>query len=363
MKKLLILLIAGLPLWTMAQIDRPEWCESTARNLFYPDDEYLVGYSAGHVEKGETVDKALARMTTAAQADAAQKLQVHVESSTFDVICNVQRRTHNEMSEEMRSLFDREITTHTVADLPNLRTLVWNDRKGTEAAVLVYTLRSDFVRYYDRQIENLLGKMENARDIALEQERQGRKLKGCNTATEALALCPDVEQAQSLSALADRNATLESLQLPRYTAAVKQLNDIVVRLRHATAIVVRCKALLEGNSYALLDSEVRGGLSTQGCHFTSDSLEADWVIDINAEVIDTRQPTGSRLCFAYVDGTLKVTNAATGRKVFEGRLSSLGEGHADGFKGGDIACNKAARLAYSDAAQAIVNKIIKQVQE
>lgn len=364
MKRLLAISIALLPLFVaVAQTPKPDWCDAESRRFLYPDADYFVGYSSGFARQGESFDAATARIKTDAQGDAAQRIQVHVQSSSFDHVQSLQRQTAQDFDEEIQTLFRKQTQTHASIEIPNLQAMTWNDPTSGEVAVLVYTKRRDFVRFYDRQIESLLGRMEVGLENAQQQEQQGAQIKGRATAEETLKLCPEVEYAQRMVALADVNATMEDLQMPRYTSLAKQLAAAINRMRHATAFYINCNATtIDDKKFTLLDREVRGLLAEKGCQFTNDRETADWVIDIEAEVINTEHKEGMAF-FAYVDGTLTVQNGTTGQKILEDRLSTLEPDHYDGIKGGDFKAEKAARIAYHNAASIVAKAILKLVQE
>lgn len=363
MKKSSIIILLLLPLMVIvAQTSKPDWCDPDSRRFLYPDAEYFVGFESGFARQGESIADATDRIKTQAQGDAAQRIQVHVQSSLVDNVQSIQRQTARGFDEEIQTLFSKQTSTHTSIEIPNLQSMTWNNLQTGEVAVLVYTRRRDFVRFYDRQIESLLGKMESGIENAVQQEQQGQQIKGRTTAEKTLKLCPEVEYAQRMMALGDANATMNDLQMPRYTALVKKLIEAINRMRHATSFYITCKATINEKNYPMLEREVRGKLSEKGCHFTNDTETVDWLIDIDAEVINTAHMEGMPY-FAYVDGTLKVQNGKTQQNVAEDRLSNLERGHYDGIKGGDFSAERAARIAYSDAARIIAEYILKLIQE
>lgn len=362
MKKILFLSLLILPVVVAAQVPKPDWYDADSRQFLYPDADYFVGFSSGFAREGEGIETATARFKTEAQGDAAQRIQVYVQSASVDKVQSIQRQTAQDFNEEILTLFNRQTKTHASIEIPNLQVMTWSDPRSREVAVMVYTRRRDFVRFYDRQVESLLGRMEAGLESALQQEQQGSQIKGRATAEETLQLSPDVEYAQRMVALADANTTMEDLQMPRYTTLVKQLAAAVNRMRHATAFYINCHATIDDKEFSLFDREVRGLLADKGCHFTNDRKAADWVIDIDAEVINTEHKEGMAY-FAYVDGTLSVTNGTTGRRVFENRLSTLEPNHYDGIKGGDFKVDKAARQAYHKASQIVADAILRLVQE
>lgn len=358
MRRLIAICLALLPLLASAQSERPEWYDANSRQVIYPDFDYFVGFASGFAKSGESFEKATARIKTEAQGDAAQHIQVRVQSATVDAVQSAQVRTAQSFDEVIRSNFKRITNTYSDLEIPNLQAKTWYDSKSREVAVVVYVKRRDFMRYYDRQIESLLGKLETALETVRQQEQQGAQIKGRATAEEALTICPQVEYAQRMVALADPEASLEDLQMPRYTELVKQLAAAINRLRHATAFYIDCT----GTAYKLFDKEIRGLLSAKGCQFTDDREAADWVVDIDAGVINTIHNDGMPY-FVFVDGTLTVQNGKTGKKLLEGRLSTLEPNHYDGIKGGDFSTDKAERVAYRETARIVADAVLKLVQE
>lgn len=362
MRRQALLLLLLLPSTLFAQGPRPDWCDASNRRLSYPDKTYFVGYAMGERQQGENTSDALARLENAARADAAKHIEVKVESTTLDQMKSIQQESRNGLDEDIQRFFIQENYSSTTMQIANLQVLSWYNPEGNEVAALAYVKKRDFARYHDRQIESLLGKMESAIETLGKQEQQGQKIKAVKTAENALHMCPEVEYSQRMMALADPETTTEDLQMPRYTELVKQLGATISRLKHATAFFINCQGTLDGKSYTLFDKEVRGLLAEKGCHFTDNRKDADWIVEIDASVINTSHRDGMPW-FAFVDGTLSITNGTTGQKVFDDRLSTLEEGNYDGIKGGDFNASKASRIAYSNAARVAADAVLKLVQE
>lgn len=362
MKRALVLCLALLPLLAAAQAQKPEWIDAGQRRGLYPDATFFTGFASGFVRQDETVEAATARLKADAQGDAAQRIEVYVQSEALNSVQSVQHKTAEGLDEDIKRMFSKQTYASSSMEIPNLQVLTWCDPTTREAAVMVYTKRRDFMRYYDRQIESLLGRMEAALDNVAQLESQGAQMKGRAAAEEALELSPQVEYAQRMVAIADAEASLEDLQMTRYTELLKRLAATIARLRHATTFYVRCDATIGGSAYAMLDKEVRGLLAARGCNFTDEAEGADWRIVAEAGVINTQHMDGMPY-FVYVDGTLTVENGATGKRVLEDRLSQLEPGHPDGIKGGEYKPDKAARIAYSETARIVAEAVMRILQE
>lgn len=362
MRKLLLIPFLTLPLMPWAQGQRPEWCDAGFRSLAYPDKSYFTGYATGQRNNGESLADALARTENAARADAARHIEVRVESSSLSRVESLQTEGRNALDETVQTYFSQQNHSSSDIQIANLQVLSWHSDDDTEVAAIAFVKRRDFTRYHDRQIEATLGKMESALESIAQQEQQGAKLKAVATAEEALRLCPDVEYSQRMLALADSEVTDNDLQTERYTTTMRNLASAIVRLRHATAFYIDCRATISGTDYSLFDKELRGLLAEQGCHFIDDRKDADWVVSIDASVINISHREGMAY-FVYVDGSIAIQNGTTGQTVVDGRLSTLSDGYHDGIKGGDFNAEKAARIAYSNAAKVAAKAILGIIQD
>ena len=360
MKRLSILLWLILSYMLCAQTPKPDWCDVESRRIAYPENSFFTGFAIDHRQSGESIGDALARVENSARADAATHIEVKVVSNTLAQVESLQQEGRNGLDESISSYFSQQNISSTSIQIANLQVITWHSSDNNEVAALAYVKKRDFARYHDRQIESLIGKMESAMENISNQELQGQKIKAVKTAEDALLLCKDVEYSQRMVVLADPEATPDDLQMPRYTAAVKMLANSITRLKHATAYFIDCKATIDGKNYLAFDKEIRGMLAEKGCHFTNTRENADWIIEIDASVTNTSHREGMPH-FSYVDGSIMMTNVATNQKILEDRLSSLKEGNNDGIKGGDFSAEKAAHIAYHNAAIIIAESIIKNV--
>lgn len=360
MRKLVFLLLL-VPVLLHAQGDKPDWCDANNRRLAYPDKTYFTGFAMGQRNQGESIGDAVARIENNARADASKHIEVRIESATLDQMESLQNEGRNGLDENIQRYFSQKSLATTSIQVANLQVVSWHSLDGNEVVAMAYVKKRDFARYHDRQIESFLGKMESALEDIANQEQQGQKIKAVSTAEEALLMCPSVEYSQRMVALADPEATTEDLQMSRYTNAVRNLATAITRLKHATAFYILCTASLDGKNYPLFDKEVRGVLSNKGCHFVDNRDDADWIIEIDASVVNTSHREGMPF-FAFIDGTLAIANGATGEKVLDDRLSSLEADNHDGIKGGDFNAEKAGRIAYRNAAQIVANAILNLIQ-
>lgn len=338
----------------------PDWWEVDDRKMHYPPSLWHTGFVVGEQHAEETLDMAFARLKDEARAEAASSIRMSIEKNM--VLSNRSKliQTTTQFDEQVTEVL--ESTTHTSVEMeiPGLHIEAWQDPKTKEIGAFAYVSHRELLRKTEKQITITLTRIEMAMDGISQKVEAGQKIKAREMAEQAMGMFPEVEQAQKLLQALDDDE--EALALDETRTLQQRLSATIEQLRHATAFYIHCQATIGDNAYALLDKEVRGLLAERGCNFTDDRQSADWIIDIDASVINTTRPQGLA-CFAYVDGTLTVKNGTTGKVLLDGRLSVLEDGHYDGIKGGDFGEERAARIAYHNAADIIANSILKLVQE
>jgi len=352
----LLLLFAG----SMNSQTPPDWWEAAGRKMHYPATEWHTGFVVGEQQSGETLDKAFARLKDEARVEAASSIRMTVEKNMVSSNRSELMQTTTQFDERVTEVFESTTRMHVEMEIPGLHIEAWQHPKSKEIAAFAYVSHRELLRKTEKQITVTLTKIEMALDGIGQMVEAGQKIKAREAAEQTLGLFAEVEQAQTLLlALTDDE---EALALNETHVLQQRLLAAIEQLRHATAFYIHCQASLDGKPYTLLDKEVRGLLSEKGCHFTDERESADWIIDINADVINTEHREGMAY-FAYVDGDLSVHKGSSGQRVFEDRLSTLEGSHHDGIKGGDFKPEKAARIAYHDAARIIAETILKLIQE
>lgn len=338
----------------------PDWWDANSRKLHYPPSEWHTGFALDKQQDDETLDMALSRLKDEARVEAASNIRVSVEKNMVSSSRSELMQTTTQFDERITEVFVSTTSMKVEMEIPGLHIEAWQNPETKEIGAFAYVSHRELLRKTEKQITVTLTKIEMALDNISQMVEAGQKVKAFKTAEQALGLFAEVEQAQKLLlALTDDD---DALALDETHTLQQRLLTSIEQLRHATAYYINCRATIGDNAYTLFDKEVRGLLAEKGCNFIDEQQYADWVIDIDASVINTTHPNGST-CFAYVDGTLTVRKGATGKVLLDGRLSTLEEGHYDGIKGGDFGDERAARIAYHNAASIIANAILKLVQE
>lgn len=358
-RRLLFALLACASCCAQAQVP-PDWWEPASRKMHYPPSEWYVGFATGEQQPGETIERTFARLKDEARVEAASTVRMSVEKDMVSVNRSELMQSSSQFDERVTEVFQSTTHMNVELELAGLHVEVWQQPKTKEIGAFAYVSHKELQRKTERKITATMTKIAMSLDGVDQMVRAGQKMKARDAAIQVLELFAELEQTQRLLlAITDDD---EALELDETHALQQRMLATISGLSHATVFYIQCQATVDGEQYTLFDKEIRGFLSEKGCQFTSEREDADWVIDVNAGVIKTEHREGMPW-FAYVDGSLTVYKGGTGENVLADRLSSLETGHPDGIKGGEFKLDKAARMAYSNAARIIANAIIKLAQE
>lgn len=338
----------------------PDWWDANSRKLHYPSSEWHTGFVIDKQQDDETLNMALSRLKDGARVEAASSIRVSVEKNMVSSSRSELMQTTTQFDERITEVFESTTSMKVEMEIPGLHIEAWQNPKTKEIGAFAYVSHRELLRKTEKQITVTLTKIEMALDGIDQMAEAGQKIKAHEAAEQTLRLFVEVEQAQKLLlALTDDD---EALALDETRTLQQRLLTTIEQLRHATAFYVNCRATIGDSPYPLLDKEVRGLLAEQGCQFTDDRDLADWIIEVEASVINVEHREGMAT-FAYVDGDLVIHNGRTEKHLMEGRLSTLDPDHYDGIKGGDFKEERAARIAYHNAARIIADAILKLVKE
>ncbi|MBR1516523.1 MAG: hypothetical protein IJ620_00040 [Bacteroidales bacterium] len=264
---------------------------------------------------------------------------------------------------EISAFSQTDMTTDLTLTLAQSKRLY--DGKRREGWVIVYINKAEARGYYMGEYNRAMTRIGNAMTNAQAYVARGMKAKARDE--ELRPVLPEFEKAAEAMAWLDLFAfpteRMEQMlsDYRRQSVAVKQM---LADLQNGIAVCLRSSAKVMGQAYVPFDSDVKGRLQPLGCNFVGTTAGADWIVDVQADVNRTVHREGLPY-FAYVDGTLTITNGKTHQVVFAGRISQLESGHADGIRGdGDTrSYDPSAHDAYKQAARLVANKTMEIIKQ
>ncbi|MCM1170067.1 MAG: hypothetical protein NC324_09055 [Bacteroides sp.] len=346
MKKfLLALLFWGGVSGVYAQECPPEWVQYTYSGYIYDiQNDNLRDYNGT-----ETAFKDyLLRIT---QSKLAEKVQVQVST----------RSSMDKSAENGRTNIYYRSTSTFSTDV-NLELVDFKTKYNPatkEGWAIAYINKADAKRYYGNKVEQIINQAQKAVEICSDYVNKGFKSKAAEEAKTALPLFEELPELffwlNFFGMTQEEQADLSN----RCASRENKLKNMVADMKYGTKIYLTATADLFGSPYFTLKNELKGVLAKEGCTFTENPEEADWVIGMECSAREYNMiPTGNVVSyFAYVDALLTIDKRVQGRaqRIYEDQVSVKG-GHTHNY-------TEAGRTAYKDISKkagAVITTTLKE---
>lgn len=339
-KRILLLLLTGISMVSVAQQYPSDWDQ-------YTTDGYLYNIQSDRNTLNLPESEFKDRLLDLARTNLAQQIRMRVQDSAKLRKESIDGRSHIAYMSETRFFTDLELqfaTTKTVFDPVT-----------AEGHAIVYIDKEKACQYYRNNTEVLLGHAENALTLARNYIDTGFKNRA---RAELEKILPQFESiAPTFFWLGVLGAPQNeiSMLLTRCNEAEQSIKKLIAELTYGTSIYLICSADVFGSSYNALRNEVIGRLSTDGCNFTDDMTQADWIIHIEASAREYNQMTmhSQTLFFAYMDASISIEKGFSSQRIYENSISTKGA-HTLGY-------NNAARKACKDLSSQLSDIIRKTI--
>ena len=283
-----------------------------------------------------------------ARANLSKQIQVRVEE-----VSQLDKTAINGIT-DIQYASSRRFTTHL--DLKLAKTESHTDIVTGKVFAIAYIYKREACQYYENELQMLLGKVDNAFQVAQNYEQQGFKQKAKTELQQALT---DLDSSEEKFFWFNVFG-LDEQQLHNYMDQTYQkelsIKSKLAELEHSITFCVVCVADNFGKEYPKLEKEVKGELSASGCNFTDDPATADYVIRIEASTREyNKTSNGSNTAFfTYVDAVVSIDKNATGQRIFEDEISVKGS-HTLGFE-------EAAREGYKKVSKEVNNMLKENIK-
>ncbi len=340
-KALIVSILLCVALCGAAQQYPPEWVNYTSGRFL---SNIQTDYNSGN--KSETDFKNY--LLNTARAELAKQISMQVR--------DVAELDKTAVDGRASVIYRSSTTFRTDVSLKLLETKTYYDPYKKEGAAIAYIEKEAARDYYMSEVNNFLGKAENA--LTVSRNYIGSGFKG-KAKAELEAILPVFRQADESFVWLwifglPRN---ESEQLlARRNDLEQDVKKMLADLQHAMSIYLVCSADIFGTKYPALQNELKGRLASGGCSFADSPDKADWVIKINVSAREYNQiNTGGTVSyFAYADADITIDKMITSQRIYEDGISVKG-GHTLGFR-------EAARAACKDMAKQLGNTILQNIQ-
>ena len=351
MRKITFLLLAVMCAGTVFSQTPPNWLDPASRERNYPNSVFITGYTPGNVRAGETKSDAEARLRKDALAYVTEgiRVQVNSEKQKRDERTKTQI-SGKEESEQILSVFESTVKTSTSLDLAGVKTDSYcDDTKGLIYA-FAWVNKYELTGYYNALLNTNMDNLESALKTAKALESSGEKAKARTEYEKAVSLLTKTEQAQDVlvalgnSSQSDKTANYRS--------------DIILalaRLSQGVYIYVQSSEDIFGKSTTLISSGVKSILSKNGCSFTSDVSQADFILKLNASANEISNSNG--IFFSYAEVTVELIKTQSGKTIYEEVFS-----RSQGTKEGGTSYQNAANEAFKKTGKLVAEKLIEWVK-
>jgi len=324
MKRFLVLLCTILPLAVCAQLQ--QWTQAEHRQRNYPSSEWYTGFDRRQLRAGEDVQVALRNLEASARNALSESIIVAVDATSRVLIESVQRQADGRRDEVETTGFEQAIQTATTSTLVRTEVRTHHDPRSGMIYAFVAVRRADLSRFYIRQINTDLNRVEIAIGAAEGMVEAGQRMAAERRIEEANNILSAVSFYRSLLIAVDSRACEEhDMQTPRFNELSRTIEQLLISLRRSTLVYVRSSFEFNGAQHdafqrdpGIFPTVIKRALEQNNVTITANEADADFILTLvtsTSRRSERRadQPHSIDSFFANASGTL--FNRRTNRQV------------------------------------------------
>lgn len=284
-----------------------------------------------------------------ARTNLAKQIQVRVQDVAELHKSSVNGRT------SINYLSSTNFSTDVNLKLVETKT-VYNSM-SRQGYAIAYINRDAARNFYKNELTLVYNKINKAIVVAENFVTTGFKTKAKTELEASLKHLESVEQSLFwMNVFGASQSDLIEWQ-ERFNMAEQNIKQMLADLKHGTVICLLCNADVFGRPYSTLQNELKGVLATDGCSFTDNPENADWVITVtcNTREYSNVKVGNSNSYFSYVDAQIAIDKTITAQRIYEDEISVKG-GHTFGY-------SEAAKTGYKEIKQEIGNIIKNNIKQ
>jgi len=343
---LLILLFSSIILHAQSE---PNWINNSWRTTQYPNDIFLVGYAEDVKSDNETKAEAIQRIKNMAIGDLAKS----VVSSIKTVSQNYAQSSLYGDREEIKKTFETQTLSESKAEINNIKVETFHNTSNNFIYAFAYVNRYEVIGYYKANIDMNIQQIEGFINTANELIAISEKTKAQVELEKTVPLFAKNEYAQGLLTAVDKNIDDSGLQMKKSIELRNTVIQKLTELEQGIYIYLKCNALVFEDSDNTLENKTKAGLTANGCSFTEDINQADWIIDIKASA--RQNIVYMNIYSSYVDAEITMTKVFNQKIEYENKISKKGNSMSN-YKG-------AAIDAYDELASILVKDLLTRIKK
>jgi len=339
-RELLSILSIAVSLVCAAQQYPPEWAQYTSGGYIFD-----MQHDQNIQDRSETEFRDY--LLHAARTNIAKQIRLQVRDFA--------KLNKKSIDGSSAVVYTSETQFSTDVELKLVETKTCYDPETKQGYAIAYIDKHAACRYYRNAVAAILNKADNCLTLARNFIGSGFKHRA---KVELETLLTDFGTAEEaffwlgILGPCDETGVLQT-RCDKKEGLVKQL---LTELQYGTSIYLVCSADILGTRYPTLQHELKGRLSAEGCSFTEDPSQADWVIRVEVSTREYNRLTmnAQPLYFAYADANISIDKVISSQRIYEDGLSVKG-GHTMNYK-------EAARSACKELAGQLGSLILQNIQ-
>ncbi len=336
----LLLFLVAMTCSVIAQDYPSEWNR-------YTSSRYLYDVQTAYNDRGMSEYDFKNFLAEMARATLSRTLEVRVKDAASMERSSVNGNSN--MSYTAVTQFSTDVT------LKYVYTKTYYNTITHEGAAIAYLDKEAACVAYKNEIDLIINRVNNALNTARSYIDTGFKSRAEEELCDVLPYFTKTDDAFFALTFFEASVDINSLR-SRCNALQQAVKQLLADLQHASVIYLDCSADLLGTPYTTLANEVKGVLSKQGCSFTINRNQADWIITIQASARRHDHSTYGAVTtyFAYVDAAIIIDKVVTSQRIYHDEVTIKGAHTRD--------YSAAAREAYKKISNRIGEAIATNIE-
>ena len=294
----------------------PFWCNDTWRATNYPREHYVQGFVIGTIQTDESVEQTLQRLKEKAQAEVLQNIN---------------------------------LATNMIKYISNLSVESWHNPQTNDVFAFAWIKKEDLTRNLKKQIISHVTRAEMALEEAEGLLAEGEKGAANKAIAKAMEQLQQVEEQQTIVQNVDVTPHMEDIAFAESNVLKQRVTKLQQQLKHGVTVYIAGNVTIFDKSYPTFINQIKQQISSIGCTFTTNEVEADWVIRLHGTTQEYNTMQKSSYSTFVVMADVAIEIAKKGQIIYSGNVSKKGV-HTNNTE-------LAAKEAYSEASKDIAAQI------
>ena len=367
MKKIFLLIFAGVSLVAFGYANPPLWTDDGYRTNNYPADQWYTGFVRDRLVDGANVGSALSSLERVAQNQLAESIIVTIDGNTQVESSSTQWQSGTQRGEVIVTDYRQAVTTATTATTVKSDVRSYHDPATGVLYAFAAVKRSDLAAFYEKQIDIDLNKAEIAIEVSKQLVAAAKKMNAYRKVEEAKQILNKVNFYRDLLVAVNAEVGESGLQSDRGNRLRREVEKSLIDLEQSTTVYIDYR--YEFKNYrddafssdpGIFDEIIKQALSENDCSITDDVETADYVLTLVTSTTQRSDGSGAYGIISYyanVRGSLY--NRMTQKKMIDFSILNDPNAYATGRSPEDAATKAFKLIALRDQ---VLEKVLPKIK-